>query len=212
MHKNTLSLSDVANVIDTFGIIRLQSCAELVRWTQMKGEVSQAYVELLERARQDLVINSSVWNEEELKMKFISPVIAASEPEVPRQIQVFYERPLTGKLHDYGFSVICDCIVARPTQGGRPQQPYFFLQEFEKEKGDRNDPEAQMLVAMLLSQQVNADDKPIYGAWLQGEHWYFCVLNGLEYCRSKTYLATEPDQLEKIVFMLQSLKTLILQR
>jgi hypothetical protein len=210
--QKTISLTDIANVIDTLGLTRLNECHHLAQWMQSVGKISVAYQEILEVARKNLILNRSNWNEEELKMKFISPVIAASEIEVLNQIQVFYERPLSGTLQGYSFSIICDCIVASPTQGGRPKEPYFFLQEFKKEKGDRNDPEAQMLVAMLLSQQANNDGKPVYGAWLQGENWYFCVLNGIEYCRSRLYAATDAAQLEKIVFMLQYLKELILNR
>jgi hypothetical protein len=50
-----------------------------------------------------------------------------------------------------------------------PDSPYFFLQEFKKKRGEnRNDkpfdPEAQMLKAMLIAQNLNNDGKIIYGA------------------------------------------------
>ena len=210
--KPTVSLADVANVIDTLGLTRLNECNHLTQWMQSVGKISTAYQEILGTARKNLILNRSNWNEEELKMRFISLVMEACQIEVEDKIQIFYERPLSGSIQGYSFAIICDCMVASPTQGGRPKDPYFFLQEFKKEKGDRNDPEAQMLVAMLLSQQANADGKPVYGAWLQGENWYFCVLNGVEYCRSKLFVATDADQLEKIVYMLQYLKELILNR
>ena len=216
----TFSLRDVANVIDNLHIRVVNDCHYLKTWEQNIGEISLAYQGILDTARERLLLNRSRWNEEELKMKFISPVIEASQIEVPNQIQTFYERPLSGMLQGYFFSVICDCMVATPTQGGRPDVPYFFLQEFSPHlppklgggwgEGDRNDPEAQMLVAMLLAQQANADGKPLYGAWLQGENWYFTVLNGLEYCRSKIYVATNRTQLEQIVYMLQYVKIVAL--
>ncbi len=210
--KNTISLTDVANVKEALEIHTLRNCKYLLEWEQATGTISPNYQEVLEEARQDLIINQNEWNEEELKMNFISVVFRASHVEVPHKIKLFYERPLSGILQGYEFSIICDCMIATPTLGGRPKFPYFFLQEFKKSKGDRIDAEAQALIAMLLAQEENKDNKPIYGAWLIGESWTFTVLNGKEYCVSKQYLATNPDDLTKIVYMLQYLKTLILNR
>ncbi len=210
--RNTVSLLDVTNLIDTFGINTLTESQILAEWEKAEGKISPEYKVILEEARKELFANRSKWNEEELKMNFISIVFKASQLNEPNKIQVFYKRSLSGTIQNYEFSIICDCMVATPTQGGRPKFPYFFLQEFKKGKGDKIDAEAQMLVAMLLAQQENKDHKPLYGAWLLGESWNFSVLNGNDYCVSKQYIATDPQSLEKIVFMLQKLKTIILDR
>lgn len=210
--KNTISLADVANVIDTLKINVVSDCKHLSDWQNAKGHLTPNHQELIEEARQDLAKNLSRWNEEELKMNFVSPVFRASQLNEPNKIQVFYERPLEGIIQGYAFSVICDCVVATPTQGGRPDVPYFFLQEFKKEKGDKIDAEAQMLVAMLIAQQKNSDSKTIYGAWFRGENWHFTTLNGSDYCVAPTLVATKVDELQQILYMLQYLKTLILDR
>ncbi|MEY4926720.1 MAG: hypothetical protein RI894_1156, partial [Bacteroidota bacterium] len=54
--------------------------------------------------------------------------------------------------------------------------------------------------------------KPIYGAWQQGKNWYFAVLNDNEYCLGSQFDATIPANLNKIVYMLQALKGMILER
>ena len=110
------------------------------------------------------------------------------------------------------FSIICDCMIATPNNASQPVVPYFFFQEFKKSKADSADPEAQMLVAMLLAQARNKDEKPIYGAWQQGKNWYFAVLNGNEYCLGTQFDATVPASLNQIVYMLQALKTMIINR
>jgi hypothetical protein len=207
--KNTISLTDVANVIDTLNILSVRECKHLAEWETATGSISSAHQEILEEVRQELVVNRNKWNEEELKMNFVSAVMRASKLNVPDEIKVFYERPLVGTVQGYNFSIICDCMVATPTQGGRPKAPYFFLQEFKKGKGDGLDAEAQVLVAMLLAQQQNNDQKPLYGAWLIGENWCFTVLNGNEYCISDSLKGTNPDDLTKIVYMIQHLKTII---
>ena len=208
--KKVISLTDVANVIDTLNLTIVQECQHLKIWQTAKGEIATMYIASLEKARKNLELNSSKWNEEELKMKFISLVINASEVEETNKIAVFYERPLEGTIQGYDFSVICDCIIGTPTAGGRPKAPYFLLQEFKKAKGDRIDAEAQTLVAMLLAQKENNDNKALYGAWLVGENWHFTTLYGNEYCVSRQYVATNPDDLQKIIYMLQFLKPLIL--
>lgn len=209
IEKKIISLADVGNVIDALNLWNKVDCLLLADWQKVEGTINLAYQNVLEIARQKLRLNRSKWNEEELKMKFISVVMEASEIEMPDKIQVFYERPLAGTIQNYEFSVICDCMIATPTQGGKPKAPYFFLQEFKKEKGDKIDPEAQMLVAMLLAQQENAMQNPVYGAWVQGENWYFAILNDKEYCRSDVYIATETEDLKKIIYMLQYLKTVV---
>jgi hypothetical protein len=210
--KKTISLNDVANVIDAFNIQVIIHCKHLIEWENAVGSITPSYQEVLEEARQDLFINRNQWNEEELKMNFISLVLRASHVEIPHKIKIFYERPLIGNIQGYDFSMICDCMIATPTAGGRPKAPYFFLQEFKKGKGDRIDAEAQALIAMLLAQQENKDKQALYGAWLIGENWSFTVLTGDEYCVSKQYVATNPADLQKIVYMLQYLKTVILER
>jgi hypothetical protein len=210
--KNTILLADVANLIDTLQLKVVDNCEHLQKWTQSIGYITPFYATLIEEARQDLVKNLSKWNEEELKMNFVSPIFKASQLNEPNKVQVFYERALTGQVKGYEFSLICDCMVATPTQGGRPQSPYFFLQEFKKEKGDKVDAEAQMLAAMLLAQEMNNDKKVVYGAWFRGESWHFTTLYGNDYCVAPTLVATKTDDLNQIVYRLQFLKTLILNK
>jgi hypothetical protein len=101
-------------------------------------------------------------------------------------------------------------MIATPMKSGRPKHPYFFLQEFKKSKGDNHDAEGQMLAAMILAQEINQDQKPLYGSWVQGVNWRFTVLRGTEYCVSRAYDATNASDLLQIVFILQRLKALVL--
>ncbi len=93
-----------------------------------------------------------------------------------------------------------------------PQQPYFFLQEFKKGKGEKSDPEAQMLMAMLIAQHKNNGNKPIYGGYLVGRNWYFTTLIGTNYCISRQFDATIQSELFQIAYILRHLKTMILSR
>jgi hypothetical protein len=55
--------------------------------------------------------------------------------------------------------------------------------------------------AMILGQAMNADDKPIYGSWVQGVNWRFTTLKDSEYCVSRIYDASQPKKLKQIVFI-----------
>ena len=177
-NKQQMSLcADVANILETFGLDTVRNCARLRRWQTVSGEIAPYQQQWLEEVRRDLEQWWDLWNEEELKMHFISSVFRAAQIDVPKKIATFYERPLRGTLLNQEFVVVCDCMVATPTKGNRPDKPYFFFQEFKRSKGDKLDPEAQMLLAMLLAQAKNNEARPLYGAWVQGKFWHFAVLD-----------------------------------
>ncbi len=202
---------DVNEVIDRFDIDKIFDCTILNNWlAQAQGTLKPFQIEMLEEARQHLIQKWNEWNEEELKINFISIVLFAAQLDEPKRISTYFERRLVGKVREMPISVKVDCMLATPMKSGRPKSPYFFLQEYKRSKGDDHDPEGQMLAAMILSQDLNADGKPLYGSWVQGANWRFTVLNGSDYCVSKTFDATDPLELPLIVFILKQLKTLIL--
>jgi hypothetical protein len=205
-------LADSSNVFTTFGLEIVRDCQKLNDWQKSTGSLEPFEKQWLEKVRQDLIYSWNLWNEEELKMQAVGSIMRAANLEIHQQIRTFYERSMSGKLLDFTLNVNCDCFVATPDAGGKPINPYFFFQEFKRTKGDKNDPEAQMLIAMLLAQAKNNDQKPIYGAWLQGRIWNFTILNGKEYCTGRSFDATDEAQLFQIIYILQNLKGLILNR
>lgn len=203
---------DVFEVIDTFKIEKIKNCITLKDWTNAHGKLNEFENELIVQAREELDLKWDEWNEEELKMHFISLVFFVAKISVPKRINIFYERKLSGEVNDILISLIVDCMLANPTYSGRPQLPYFFLQEFKQSLGDGHDPEGQMLAAMILAQELNKDGKPMYGCWLQGKNWNFTTLIGRDYCVSKQFDATDMEDLHQIIFILRKLKDLILNR
>jgi hypothetical protein len=202
---------DIDEVIDRFEINKMQSCAILTKWLeQAKGALKPFQGAALEEARQHLLLKWDVWNEEELKINFISIVLFVAQLDEPQRISTYFERRLAGTVRDIPISVKVDCMLATPKKSGRPKSPYFFLQEYKRSKGDEHDPEGQMLSAMILGQAMNADDKPIYGSWVQGVNWRFTTLKDSEYCVSRIYDASQPKELKQIVFILRQLKQIIL--
>jgi hypothetical protein len=200
-------------VIETYNIISVQECSVLKNWVNTSPfPLSAIQVELLSELPAEYKENYIGWNEEELKMNMISVIFRVANVNEKGLVKTFYERRLSGKVESRLISVVVDCMVAKPTKAIRPETPYFFMQEFKRSKGDSHDPEGQMLAAMILAQELNQDGKPLYGCWVQGKMWNFTTLVAKDYCTSKSFDATELDDLHQIVFILRKLKELILNR
>jgi hypothetical protein len=63
---------------------------------------------------------------------------------------------------------------------------------------------------MLIAQHKNANEKPIYGCYIQGKFWVFTTLHDKNYCVSRAYDATQQADLYQIIFILRQLKHIIL--
>ena len=77
------------------------------------------------------------WNEEELKIKFVTFLFKIAGTAQKKKIKVFYERGLSATVSGYDLAVIADCLVATPLPFNTPDVLYFFLQEFKKSGAER---------------------------------------------------------------------------
>jgi hypothetical protein len=202
---------DLVKIVTLFELEESDSCQHLDEWLNARHELDAFEQRIMNDLYEDVIVSGEYMNEEELKTRMVGLLFYAAQIDVPRKIRVFYERPLAAIVNGISCSVIVDCMVASPVKSS-PQKPYFFLQEFKKAKGEKKDPEAQMLIAMLIAQAENKDDKPIYGAYMIGTNWHFATLVHKNYCVSKKYEATYKDKLIEIAFALRKLKELILNR
>jgi hypothetical protein len=197
-------------VINTFQIEKNVDCIDLKKWLDASIDLSDFENQLLDFALQKYATLGDGWNEEELKMHFISFVLATADINIPKICKTFFERPLSGIIDDYELNIVCDCMVASPRLAGDPDKPYFFLQEFKQaQRFGRTDPQGQVLVAMLLAQAMNDNKKPLYGCYVIERQWFFTTLVGRSYCVSKAFDATEKDDLVEVVAILRNLKQLI---
>jgi hypothetical protein len=210
MAKASIPLKYDANrIIGEHELKQGLDCEILKKLESVKGSIEPEFVNYLENHRQALRIRGAYWNEEELKMNFLAHVFYVAQLREDNKIDIFYERTLSWEFNGKTEKVICDCLLAKPFGIYAPQIPYFFLQEFKKQK-QNEDAEGQMLLAMLIAQQENANDKPVYGCYLQGKNWVFTTLHDKNYCVSRQYDATLTDDLQRIIFILRALKQTIL--
>jgi hypothetical protein len=202
---------DLVEISRYFDLKYNENCDHLHEWLQKKHELDAFEQRIADDLFEEIVESGEYMNEEELKTQMVSMIFYAANVKVKRKIKVFYERVMSGTVKNAPLSVICDCLVATPRINA-PDIPYFFLQEFKKSKGEKKDPEAQMLIAMLIAQEKNKDEKPIYGGYLIGTGWHFSTLIGSDYCVSKKFEATTKEHMIGIIYALKSLKLLILSR
>lgn len=197
-------------LIDTFGLERLRPPQpNLEDWLSATGELNEDDEKLLNRVLIKLIDNADSWNEEELKMSFISMIIIIADFDAP--IRTYYDREISAEIEGHFVSSKVDMMLSKGI-GALIKTPYFFLHEYKREKKYSGDPIGQMLGGMLIGQAKNADNMPIYGCYVQGRNWYFSILDGKKYVISKGFDASEKDEVHKIIFILKRIKSIITER
>jgi hypothetical protein len=206
------------DLIDTFGLVNNHNnCQELQQWIEdgnnlMKNsQLTDNEQIMLEEIRNELSLNVFGWNEEELKMYFISPLLRIVNINSPNY-KLFYERKLSATLNDIKLNGTVDAMIASGNFD-TPKKPYFCLHEYKPEKsGKDTDPHGQLLSEMLAAQTLNNDGKTVFGCYFIGQVWVFATLVGNEFCFSNGFVASDKDFLLRIVFILRQLKTYIDER
>lgn len=191
-----------------FGLERLKAFAPLESLLQITNNLNETVGKSLEQLNGLLIDNFMDWNEDELKMQFISPLLFLVNYHDSPKYHPFSQRTLKMQTPEIELSGTIDWMLATGKQ--IPTKPFFFLHEYKKEKGTDNDPVGQVLAAMLTAQQLNEDTTAIvYGAYVVGKDWYFMALQGKQYAISFPYNAMEMNKLENIYNILVSVKALV---
>jgi hypothetical protein len=140
------------------------------------------------------------YNEEELKIKFIAPILNRIKfTNIEYEIRDFYEAKITYETDHFILTGVTDFLVAKGLE--YPKTPYFFIQEFKKSIKNDN-PRPQLLAELIVAIELNQFNS-LKGAYIIGENWNFLILEKLEthhyqYSISQTLNATHLDGLEQI--------------
>ena len=177
---------------NTFGITRKPNLPILAEITAIKAVLPIPQQAALEKHRNYANWRIEGWNEDEYKFFFISPFLNMIDFG-SAYYDAFMQRPMS-MVYDNGTKKtegFVEWMLAR----GRdfPEQPHFFLHEYKPEKRRDNSPLGQVLIAMIAAQQINEDDLPIYGIYVNGRNWFLVVLEGREYAISTPYVITSDD-------------------
>lgn len=195
-------------ILKTFGLNRiLEGYPLLQAWLTVEDNLTTEDIQQLEKRRMKLIKSVNGWNEETLKMKFIAFILDMVDYDTD-DFEGVFEAELKGVVQGHKLSVVADYALAKVTLD-IIEQPYFYFHEYKPRKKSK-DPIAQVLVAMLIAQEKNEHQRPLYGCAIIGEYWYFMILNGKDYAISHGYIAEKPDDLKAILLILRKFKDILL--
>lgn len=192
----------IEEVEDTFRITLKKQSNILEQWLTVRSSPSGESAEQLDRLREKLTDHVWDWNELELTVKFIGPLLSMVNFD-QENYQSFMHRDISVSYEEDTLGGTVDFVVAKGKRS--PKKPFFLIHEHKKEKDSSDDPLGQVMIAMVAAQKINNDGNPLYGAYVMGRYWNFVVLKDLEYSVSLTYDATK-NELEDIFGILQNTK------
>ena len=144
--------------------------------------------------------NIKSYNEEDLKMKFLSPLFTHIKfTNLEYNFRDFYEYSLEYKTDKFIFTGVTDFILSKGIK--YIQKPYFFIQEFKKGKVN-TDPEPQLLAELISAIELN-NELSMRGAYIVGATWNFVILeklgqNSYRYFVSRDFNCTNIEDLKGI--------------
>ncbi|MCU0392973.1 MAG: hypothetical protein MUE81_17830 [Thermoflexibacter sp.] len=205
-----------AELIEMFGLTRLvgsEMIPSLAEWTNATTTLSPAEQQLFDDIRQDAVQNIAGWQEEDLKMMFISFVLRLGHLRNQPNYHTYFEKTISATVEGIFLKTKTDFMIAKGILD-KPKIPYFHFQEWKPLKNPKGDSMAQLLEAFLIAQETNRaanlrTDKPLYGCEVVGKQWTFAIMEGKTYCLSKSYDCTEKDDLLQIIAILRKFKEIL---
>jgi hypothetical protein len=176
----------------TFGIQRKVVLPPLTNWLTNNVEVSEQEQQAIKTLQTAYIAERELWNEQELESIFIIPLIQLVRYGDNKNYRFFLERKLTAKVQNETLNGNVDFMLAEGRQ--LPRNPFFCIHEYKTSKKSDNDPQGQLLAAMLTAQAKNTNkDNPIYGCVVVQDLWKFVVLQHSHYAVSTNFDAAKND-------------------
>ena len=202
---------DEGELIKMFGLTRFagnDATALMQEWTHTTTTLNDAEQYFFDDITENLLSQIVGWNEEMLKMNFIAFVLRLGHLKETARYKTYYESVMEATVENYFLKVKTDMMVAKGILE-RPEVPYFYFQEYKKQKDPKGDVTAQLLEAFLIAQEKNQNGNPIYGCSVAGKYWEFMILEGRTYCLSKSYDCTDKEDLLQIIAILRKFKEIL---
>ncbi|MFN0202226.1 MAG: hypothetical protein ACKVTZ_11935 [Bacteroidia bacterium] len=188
-----------------FHVKETQTLALLSEWLSATFVANEHITYQVNELKNHLREKARIWNEDELKIFFIGPLIEAAKLS-SADFQAFTQRLFSAKVNEEEIGGSVDFLIAK---GRRvPELPYFCIHEYKQETDKEGDPLGQLLIAMVIAQLLNEQKHPMLGAYVIGRNWFFVVLSDNEYAISNEYNASD-DDIFQIFAILQKSKEII---
>jgi len=188
-----------------FGLQSIEQSETLDNWLASTKSIDENEKNNIEKLKLRIKKYVNTWNEDELKMNFIAPLLLLVDFTTDRY-KSFSQRGLSAKINNIEVSGKVDYMVATGLQ--KPKRPFFFLHEYKPARRVINDPDGQLLIEMLATQTLNQNEKPLYGVVVEGKDWFFVILEGNKYIISPSYDSTK-DEIYQIYAILCKVKDYI---
>lgn len=200
------SFEDLLELVDIQEIMDYSVFEDWFRFDYSLNPEEEAFLEDLLTRNLRFV---DTYLEEELKAQFIIPLLNKVD-FFHGQARGWYERPLQARINEVLLHGRTDYMVARGIE--TPREPYFFIQEYKQELGDRH-PKNALLAEMMVALELNSGSQ-MRGAYVIGKSWTFVLLNKesenrYEYFRSQDFSAIKISELQGIYRNLQSVKAML---
>jgi hypothetical protein len=210
--KNKEKQYSEAELIDIFGLERRVGNAalqpRLQEWIQAEATLEPAEQSLFAEILQDAIENINTWQEEDLKMLFISFVLRLGHLRNHSKYHIYFEKTISAVVEGTFLKTKTDCMVATGILN-MPKKPFFHFQEYKPQLNPTGEPMAQLLEAFLIAQTKNQTTKPLYGCEVIGKQWTFVVMEGKVYSVSPSYDCTDASDLLKIIAILRKFKEIL---
>jgi hypothetical protein len=160
---------------------------------------------------QNLILKKGdFWNEESLKMNFISPLFYnfINFNDEQNRYESFFDETISATVEGIYLQTETDFMLAKGI-GDIVQTPYFHFQEYKRSRKSPPEPMAQLIEAFLIAQEKNKNNKPLYGVVIVGRNWQFVVMEGKKYGISHTFDATLREDLLLIIAILRKFKVIL---
>ena len=148
------------------------------------------------------------WNEEDLKMKFISTILKLSHLTDDVIVISYFDKIISATIEGTKLTVKSDFMLARGTLDFFTT-PYFHFQEYKPYKNPSGDSMAQLLSAFLIAQEKNQNGLPMYGVDIIGKQWSFVIMEGKDYCISPAFNSVDSKDLMTIIAVLRKFKFIL---
>lgn len=191
MQKHTFKDSTIVKLKKSLSLERVERLDSLQDWLASDYQILPLEKMIIETYQANLMENVDAWNEQELALNFIGPIIALVGFGREKKFNAFSERYLTACFDEIELSGKVDGMIAAGKE--EPEVPYFCLQEYKRDTDPDGDPKAQVLAAMLVAQKLNDNQEPIFGAYVKERNWFFITLEEKKYTISPQFDATQAD-------------------
>ena len=194
----------------TFGTRRTVSSSTLDQWLEraLKIHLSEYEQQSCIALRRLLQANTDSWQEQELSLHFIGPMFSLVEFTDLYRYNLFAQRHIEATINDTVLAGEPDGLIASGYY--EPEIPYFAFAEYKRQRDPHGDPTAQALAAMLVGQQLNQHEQPMYGCYVIGRDWNFMVLEEPHYTISRDFSGLS-DEVFDILRILKALKEIVIE-